>query len=95
MKEAVLNKMNPKRKKNPGSRIAESVHRDTLFPGCRKSGLEYKRRSANFWTDAPNTLVAILSGNIALLQAFEKERQMEERGMKKKNLGWKEEFAPL
>lgn len=44
------------------------------------------------WTDAPNTLVAILSGNIALLQAFEKERQMEEED--EEDLGWKEEFAP-
>ena len=42
----------------------------------KRSGIQ--KESANFWTDAPNTLVAILSGNIALLQAFEKERQMEE-----------------
>lgn len=28
------------------------------------------------WTDALNALVAILSGNIALLQAFERERQL-------------------
>lgn len=41
----------------------------------------------------PNTLVAILSGNIALLQAFEKERQMEEED-EEEDLGWKEEFAP-
>lgn len=56
----------------------------------KRSGIQ--KESANFWTDAPNTLVAILSGNIALLQAFEKERQMEEED--EEDLGWKEEFAP-
>ena len=40
MKEAVLNKMNPKERKTPGSRIAESVHKtDALFPGCRKNAV--------------------------------------------------------
>lgn len=57
----------------------------------KRSGIQ--KESANFWTDAPNTLVAILSGNIALLQAFEKERQMEEED-EEEDLGWKEEFAP-
>ena len=57
----------------------------------KRSGIQ--KESANFWTDAPNTLVAILSGNIALLQAFEKERQMEEED-EEEDLGWKEDFAP-
>ena len=89
MKEAVLNKMNPKERKILEAELQKVYTKQTH--SFRDAGIQ--KESANFWTDAPNTLVAILSGNIALLQAFEKERQMEEED-EEEDLGWKEEFAP-
>ncbi len=43
MKEAVLNKMNPKERKILEAELQKVYYKtDALFPGCRKSGLNTK-----------------------------------------------------
>lgn len=93
MKEAVLNKMNPKERKILEAELQKVYTKQTHSFRDAGKAVWNTKGIRELLDGAPNTLVAILSGNIALLQAFEKERQMEEED-EEEDLGWKEEFAP-
>lgn len=93
MKEAVLNKMNPKERKILEAELQKVYTKQTHSFRDAGKAVWNTKGIRELLDGCTNTLVAILSGNIALLQAFEKERQMEEED-EEEDLGWKEEFAP-
>ena len=93
MKEAVLNKMNPKERKILEAELQKVYTKQThSFRDAGKAVWNTKgiRELLDGCTEYAG---CYFKCNIALLQAFEKERQMEEED-EEEDLGWKEEFAP-